>query len=248
MVLVVLLSFIYIKFMDWCAYTLSWVTVILMQCSLVAIGLLAFFERKNMMLQPGYDETTATALEWTVWTSWIMAGIYYLVMACNFKSLRVSIAIIETAADFFADTKRIIFIPVLYFCVGTCVFIAWLYGLVCVSSIGAIVADNVNLQTKTVERTEGTNWMIAGMVMGLIWILAFIVAMNEFVVITSSATWYFSRKDIPDADGIPGDSDIWKGMWWSFRYHIGSLAFGSFILTVIWLIRITFEYLGNKVD
>ena len=89
--------------------------------------------------------------------------------------------------------------------------------------------------------------MIAGMIFGMIWLSAFIIAMNEFVVIVSSATWYFSRKDIPDADGIPGDSDVWKGMWWSFRYQLGSLALGSLILAIVWTIRGIFEYIGNKV-
>ena len=60
--------------------------------------------------------------------------------------------------------------------------------------------------------------MIAGMVFGMIWISCWIIAMNEFVIICASATWYFSRKDVYDPDGIPGDSDVWKGMWWSFRY------------------------------
>jgi len=41
---------------------------------------------------------------------------------------------------------------------------------------------------------------------GIFWIMAFIIACNEFVVIVATVTWYFSRKDIPDSDGIPGDS------------------------------------------
>lgn len=85
------------------------------------------------------------------------------------------------------------------------------------------------------------------MVFGMLWIASFIIACNEFAIICSAATWYFSRKDIPDDDGIPGDSDVSKGFWWTFRYHFGSLAFGSFIIAVVWLIRLIFEYVGNKV-
>lgn len=88
--------------------------------------------------------------------------------------------------------------------------------------------------------------MIAGMVFGMIWISCWIIAMNEFVIICASATWYFSRKDVYDSDGIPGDSDVWKGMWWSFRYQLGSLALGSGVLAIVWTIRSLFEYIGNK--
>lgn len=95
-------------------------------------------------------------------------------------------------------------------------------------------------------RSEGTNWMIAGMVLGMIWISAFIMACNEFAVICAADTWYFSRKDIPDDDGIPGDSDVMKGFWWTYRYNMGTLAFGSFILAIVWMVRSIFEYIGEK--
>jgi len=66
-------------------------------------------------------------------------------MFCNFKSLRISIAIIETAADFFSDTKRIALVPCIYFCVWVGIFIFWLWGLVGVASISdtGITVSNV---------------------------------------------------------------------------------------------------------
>lgn len=75
-----------------------------------------------------------------------MAAIFYLVMFCNFKSLRISIAIIETAADFFADTKRIILMPLLYFCIWVGVFMFWLWGVCGVASItdSSIQVDSIN--------------------------------------------------------------------------------------------------------
>jgi Plasma-membrane choline transporter len=83
---------------------------------------------------------------WIASICWVAAGLYYLCMACNFKSLRISIAIIETAADFFADTKRIAFVPFIYFSVWVGVFIFWLWGLCGVASIAdseGITVSNV---------------------------------------------------------------------------------------------------------
>ena len=90
--------------------------------------------------------------------------------------------------------------------------------------------------------------MMVYMWFGIFWILAFLLSCNEFVIIVSACTWYFSRKDIPDDDGIPGDSEVMKGFIWSIRYHPGSLAFGSFLLAVVWTIRTIFEYVGNSVE
>ena len=89
--------------------------------------------------------------------------------------------------------------------------------------------------------------MIWFMTFGIFWIVAFLMAANEFSVIVSTCTWYFSRKDIPDDDGIPGDSDVGKGLWWTWRYHTGTIAFGSLLIAIVWTVRALFEYVGNKV-
>lgn len=88
--------------------------------------------------------------------------------------------------------------------------------------------------------------MVAGMVLGMVWISAFIMACNDFAIICASVTWYFSRKDIEDSDGIPGDSEIWRGVSWTYRYQMGTMAFGSFIMTLVWFVRAIFEYVGEK--
>jgi choline transporter-like protein 2/4/5 len=81
---------------------------------------------------------------------------------------------------------------------------------------------------------------------GMLWLMFFIMAVNEFIIIVSAATWYYSPKDKKDDDGIDGDSDVCFGYKLAFKYHMGSLASGSFILALIWIIRRLFEYIGKK--
>ncbi len=68
--------------------------------------------------------------------------------------MRVAIAVIETAADYFADTKRIIFVPMLYFFIGILCFVGWVGAMICVSSIGEIEVSNIETQTKTINWSE----------------------------------------------------------------------------------------------
>ena len=56
--------------------------------------------------------------------------------------------------------------------------------------------------------------MIIYMWFGIFWLLAFLMACNEFVIIVSTCTWYFSRKDVPDDDGIRGDATVMEGFKW----------------------------------
>jgi len=166
---------------------------------------------------------------------------------CTCRSLRVAIAVIETAADYFADTKRVIFVPILFFFLGIAVFFGWVMAFLGVGSIGELTVDDPLLQTKHVEWDSTTSWLVAFLIFGIIWLITFISSCNEFVIIVSAVTWYFSDKTVEDDDGIPGDSDVSYGFWWLFRYHLGSIAFGSLILTIVWCIRAICEYVGKKI-
>lgn len=242
-------AFIYLKIMDWCAVFIAWITIAIIEICLIALGYGAWYYKNQIELTHGESTSQSDTLFWIAISMWSVALIYYLILACNWKSLKISIAVIETAADFFADTKRIALVPLFYFVIWCGVFVAWAWALCGVASISdsEITVSSVQFQTKDVHRGENTNWCIAGMVIGMVWISAFIIAANEFAVICAACTWYFSRKDIPDDDGIPGDSDVMKGFWWTYRYHMGTLAMGSFLLTGVWIIRAIFEYVGEKV-
>ena len=247
-VICLVVTLIYIKFMDWCAFWLSWISIFLVLGAMIASGIFTLQYRSDEADKDASykDSSTYTWLGFAGYMSFIMAGIYILVMICYFQSLRVAIAVIETAADFFADTKRIIFVPMLFFFIGLCAFVAWVAALICVASIGTITVENVETQSKDIVWDDFTTYSMWYMLFGFIWIVTFLIAVNEFIVIVSAITWYYSDKTIPDDDGIPGDSDVRVGFWWSFRYHGGSLAFGSFILAVVWIIKFIFEYVGEK--
>lgn len=122
----IFIACIYIKLMDWFAVYIAWGSVILLWVGLVASGIYFFVYNEK---SPNWATLTACIGLWTC------AGIYCLCFLCCFKNLRVSIAIIETAADWFADTKRIIFIPVMYFSIAILVFAAWICGLAMTASV-----------------------------------------------------------------------------------------------------------------
>lgn len=78
-------------------------------------------------------------------------------------------------------------------------------------------------------------------VFGLFWIAELLAAVFNYALIVGVCTWYFTSHG-----DTRGSLSIFKGFWWSIRYNLGSLALGSFILAVIWTIRIIFEYFEKK--
>lgn len=70
-------------------------------------------------------------------------------------------------------------------------------------------------------------------VFGLLWINAFFQAMNQFVIGSAAAIWYFSPRDPKDKNNKLVERPVSRSVWRCFRYHLGSLAFGSFILAIV---------------
>lgn len=77
---------------------------------------------------------------------------------------------------------------------------------------------------------------------GLFWCNAFIVGCTQFIIGASACIWYFNCNS--DAKGKGTVSTAFK---WCFRYHMGTIAFGSFIIAVCQMIRFLFEYYRRKI-
>ena len=213
------ITLVYIKFLDKAAYTIAWFSVVLLAFSLFAMGFYVWSYRKHDKLKVDKKDDDNIYNDWVAWVAiafWVIGGLYVLACICWWSSLKVSISIIETAADFVADTKRIILVPTVFFIIMIVTALIWFSAILCVHSIGEISVVDVRTQDKEVIHDNQTTYMIWYMWFGIFWLIAFWVCMNEFVIIVSTCTWYFSRKDLEDDDGIPGDADVNKGFKWAF--------------------------------
>mmetsp|Transcript_7104 Transcript_7104/g.9318 ORF Transcript_7104/g.9318 Transcript_7104/m.9318 type:complete len:166 (+) Transcript_7104:681-1178(+) len=136
----IIYTLIYIKFMDYCAFCLSWFSVVIIQAALVGLGLGVYYWGQDIEQSEGYS-SNATWCNFIAWTFWIFAGFYCLCLVCNLRSLRISFAVIETAGDYFSQTKRILVVPILFFFVGLAWFIMWIFGLFCVATNGTVIPN-----------------------------------------------------------------------------------------------------------
>ena len=83
--------------------------------------------------------------------------------------------------------------------------------------------------------------MVAYHVFGLFWINAFILGVNSFVIGASACLWYFEVST-----DTKGRGTVNRAYSMAFSYHLGSVAFGSFIIAVCQMIRLVFEYYRKK--
>lgn len=92
------------------------------------------------------------------------------------------------------------------------------------------------------DRPWFINYFHAINLVGFYWLFFFISAFGEMVLAATFATWYwtFKKRDVPYFT-------ISIGFWRTLRYHLGTLALGSLILTICRIIRLILEYINKKV-
>lgn len=122
-------------------------------------------------------DDTKTYLRIAAGVCWFFAFIYCACLICMWKSLQISLAVLECASDFVGSNLRIVFVPIVFFVMNVIVFIFWILAVIAIFSVGEI--DNSSTsgsQTKTVKWNDTTRSLVYFMVFGILWIMAFLIA------------------------------------------------------------------------
>ncbi|XP_077870007.1 choline transporter-like protein 2 [Saccoglossus kowalevskii] len=76
----------------------------------------------------------------------------------------------------------------------------------------------------------------------LVWLLNLVMAFGEMSLAGAFASYYWAFTKPDDIKSLP----VIRSMWRSIRYHLGSLAFGSLVLTFLRFIRWFLQLLEKK--
>lgn len=90
-------------------------------------------------------------------------------------------------------------------------------------------------------KSQKTQWFMLLNIFGFLWVTFFISAYEDMVLACTFSIWYwtFHKKNIPK---FP----LFKAICRTTVYHLGTLAFGSLILTVCRIIRYILEMIQKK--
>ncbi|KAM3134855.1 hypothetical protein pb186bvf_013024 [Paramecium bursaria] len=174
-----------------------------------------------------------------------------IALGCIFRKLQLAVAVIKTAALCVKDNFLLILVPPI-----TSIFVAalwfwWIYTAMqyinlsksYVYSIGDVYG-NGNSPFAQVTMNDVQKQYLWYFIFGGLWKNAFLQAVNNFIISSTVCIWYFSQND----QGQGGEKPITRSVYRSFRYHLGSLAFGSLILAIVQFIRIILEYVKFQTE
>jgi len=81
----------------------------------------------------------------------------------------------------------------------------------------------------------------AGAFFSLLWNNAFIIAVGQLLTAVAVSQWFFTHEEERGRHQV-----VKQGFKTTFRYHLGTVAFGSFILAVVQFIRYWMKYLEKQ--
>jgi len=127
----------------------------------------------------------------------IIAGIivvlYIVFLCCNWTNIAIGADIMGAAGDFLASNSRIAFVPVICYLI-TLPIIAW-YGATNVYMYSMGDPKFVDKQMfASMENEKSVEVMFWVFMFGFFWIMAFILAILQFTIATTTALWYFGSN------------------------------------------------------
>jgi len=152
----------------------------------------------------------------------------------------------EAAGDFISSNTRIALVPSFITIIILPIVAWWAVSLVFLYSIGTPKYVERDL-IASMELDAKTNYFFWYFLFGLFWLIAFFIALSQFTVGATTCIWYFSGQGSDDASKA-GSVNVSTALAWAIKLHLGSLAFGSFLIACTSILKVVFEVIAKKVE
>jgi ketosteroid isomerase-like protein len=232
-----LLAMIFLLFLRCCAGVIVFIILIGIFIGLVIVAVLMRF-KMNDYKDEG-DETKEILFCVLFWVCVVLALIWLLFVIIMCNRIRLSIALIQIASKYINSNCSILWIPFLFFII-TIVWIAyWIILSVYLYSSGKFNKEKSHIFA-SFDSEYNFRYLWWYHLFALFYIDAFISAFSQFIYASSASIWYFNNDK-----GTEGHF-ILKSFKWAFRYHFGSIAFGSLIIAIVRFLMLIFEVFKKK--
>lgn len=230
----VVTAIIYLLILRCCAGVMIWMSILGILGAMGGGGYWLYFTKNTYAT----DDPTYMYMQYGAYALWACGGLFLLITLCCCSRIQLAVAIMKVTSSFIYRTPTIIILPILFLILVCAWIVGWTFLAIWIMSVGEPKARPAPLQfLTTVEWNEQTRYIFLYHLFGGLWVNAFLIGCFQFIVAAACAIWYFSHTS-----DTAGSGSVCQGIKWILRYHLGSIAFGSFIIALVEFIRIIFEY------
>jgi len=178
----------------------------------------------------------------------VLTVLLLLFTAVMIPRIYLAVAVLKVACQAVAYVPTVLFTPVLPFLAIVAVSVYWLGAALYLFSAGDITQRDCENTEYGDECGYEVSWNMALKYMllyhffGLLWTLQFIIAFTYTSIAGAVANFYWTRGQVNALEQSP----VLGAMWRTTRYHLGSLAIGSFITALFQFIRFIVKYIEHQ--
>jgi len=255
-VMAVILGFLYLWLIEKCARCLVYTSlVILIVLPLVMAGIMIYAYFKGGL--DGIPSTGDKTYDLMIGIGCIIASLLFAVLACCcHAALDTAIRVVQATSECMMDMPSLLMEPLISNFFRLIVLCGLMAGFVWLLSCGKISTVSLDAYVALPQaqvsgvfrsfRYSETEWYyILYYVFMIFWVMELFTACSQFALAYAVQLWYFTPYVDHDKDDVPCCPVIW-GFLVGGTFHLGSLAFGSFIIAVTRLIRVILGFIAKQ--
>lgn len=174
-----------------------------------------------------------------------LAGLALILTLCCCSRLRLAVAVCKAAGQFIVGVCTSMLVPIFQTLFtlalwGGCLVV--MVFLVSTAQFTVLNSSDYFTSVKTYSDPGLINLYI--FIFSTLWSNALIGAIGIFVIASACCMWYYAQGSA----GEPLDFPILRSYKMAFRYHFGSLAFGSLILAIVQFLELMVEAFKRQAE
>lgn len=158
-----------------------------------------------------------------------LSGLALIITLCCCSRIRLAVAVCKAAGQFIVGVCTAMLVPVFqtFFTLG--LWGGCLVVMVFLVSTANFTVANSSDYFSSVSYSDGGLVDLYIFIFSTLWSNALIQAIGIFVIASACCMWYYAQGSAGEALDFP----ILRSYKMAFRYHFGSLAFGSLVLAIV---------------
>lgn len=234
-----LLAMIFLLFLRCCAGIIVFIILVGIFLGLAALSVILRFKMNDYKAEG--DETKEIIFCVLFWVCIVLTALWLLFVLIMCNRIRLSIKLIQISAKYINSNCSILWIPFLFFILTIAWIAYWIILSVYLYSTGDFDQEHSKIFASFKWKYE-IKYCWWYHLFSFFYIDAFISAFSQFIYASSASIWYFNHEK-----GTEGHL-ILKSFKRAFRYHFGSIAFGSLIIAIIRFLMFFLEKFKKKVE
>lgn len=253
------LGFIYLCLLRSLAKCLIWTSLVVLVLACFGAGGTVIYQAQTGNGLDGMPSTGDSNWDTVVGGALIAVGVVAAFLACcAAEAVNKACDVIEMACDCVWDLPSLLYEPLITFIIKFGSFCGLLYGFMWLLSCGqmsqmsdleyASVYDSSATIPKGVVKTftysDGEKRMILLYIFMIYWSMEFFTALGQYVLSFCVGKWFYTPKD-EDGHKHP-DSCLLLWGYGTAVLHVGTIAYGSFIIATCRFVRAVLAFLARQ--